>query len=82
MKKEPPPEARAKASTANKKPKTHPTEAFLVLQTSSGIDTVPHIRSLPSSDRQDTVDLWWNLRLQGVRLPAQEGVIVLQGWRR
>ncbi len=52
-----------------------------VLQVSPDIDEMPHIRSLPSTDRQDVVDLWWNLRLQGVRLHPQEHVIVLRGWR-
>ncbi len=45
-------------------------------------DAWAHIRSLPSTDRQDVVDLWWELRLQGVRLHPQAHVIVLPGWRR
>ena len=73
--------AKAGPKASNKRSKKHYTEAFPVLQTSPGIDKVPHIRHLPSSDRQDVVDLWWNLRLQGIHLPAQAHVIILRGWR-
>ena len=78
--------AEAGPKAANKKPKKHHTSAFRVLQTPLIVwpadDAWPHIRSLPSTDRQDVVDLWWEPRLQGVRLHPQAHVIVLPGWRR
>ena len=74
-----PAEAGPKAS--NKRSKKHYTEAFPVLQTSPGIDKVPHIRHMPSSDRSSVVATWWAMAREGVRLPAQEGIIVLQSWR-
>ncbi len=42
---------------------------------------VPHIRHMPSSDTSDVLALWWAMRRKGIRLPAQEGIIVLRGWR-
>ena len=81
MKKEPPPEARAKASSSDKQSKTYSTEAFAVLQTSCETDPVPDIRHVPSSDRSLVREVWWAMVRKGIRLPAQEGVIVLQGWR-
>ena len=66
MRKKTPPEAGPKAK--NRISKKHYSEAFPVLQTSPGIDKVPHIRDMPSSDAGDVTALWWAMRRQGVRL--------------
>ncbi len=74
-----PAEAGPKAS--NKRSKKHYTEAFAVLQTSPGIDKVPHIRDVPSTDKNDVRCLWLSMARQGIILPRPPGIIIMRGGR-
>jgi hypothetical protein len=37
---------------------------------------------LPPNERSLTVAVWWRMRREGVKLPAEKGVIVIEGGLR
>ena len=41
-----------------------------------------HLRPMRASERSLVVACWWAMRREGVRLPAEPGVIVIEGDRR
>ena len=73
MRKPPPKRAGAKAS--NKNSRAYCSEAFPVLQLSPSIDRVP------STDKNDVIDLWLSLARQGVVLRRPPGIVILPGGR-
>ena len=78
--KKPPPVAGVKASRRNTT--TGQDKPSLPLpQALRDIDSVPHIRDVPSTDKNDVRCLWLSMARQGIILPRPPGIIIMRGGR-
>ncbi len=69
----------------NKSSEQQYTRSLAVLQISPGVIEIPvenlHHRPMPPDERSLVVTRWWRMRREGARLPAEPGVIVIDGGR-
>ncbi len=67
----------------NKSSEQQYTRSLAVLQISPGVIEIPvddlHLRPMRPSERSLVVACWWRMRREGVKLPPEPGVIVIDG---